>query len=172
MKMREKDKNEDDPQDQKQSSPEDEEHKDDPTNPPQEADKTKGLHDRSNSLESNAKLMTIILDDIIGEFYRGLLPQEDVYISQDFPKQDFPHNVNLKITVVKREQIPDILNPPEPPENEKRNKSVDSISDDRNDSNVLSGYKRTRNGDHNKESENSDSESDANHKRFKYTENE
>ena len=85
----------------------------------------------------------IRVDDIINNFYASLLPDESNLV-QDFPKDEFPHNVNIRIKVVKRAEIPDILNPPE----------IESIDDevynpnfdiDLGDSNSkLTGAKRNR----------------------------
>jgi hypothetical protein len=57
---------------------------------------------------------TIVLDDVINQFYAGLLPDDENFQHLDFPKDEFPHNVNIRLKVVRREDIPIILNPPEP----------------------------------------------------------
>mmetsp|Transcript_41595 Transcript_41595/g.48007 ORF Transcript_41595/g.48007 Transcript_41595/m.48007 type:complete len:143 (-) Transcript_41595:39-467(-) len=57
------------------------------------------------------EFIPVQLDEIIDGFYASLLPDESA-LHQDFPKEDFPHNVNIRMKVVRREEIPYILNPP------------------------------------------------------------
>ena len=87
----------------------------------------------------------IKIDDIINNFYDSLLPNEATIIP-DFPKEQFPHNVNLRIKVVRREEINDILNPKSPPPEieVQYDENLDFYNE--NNEEMLSGAKRVRNG--------------------------
>jgi len=49
------------------------------------------------------------LDEIVTNFFASLLPDEENYVAIDFPKEHFPKDVNLKISVTTREEIPRII---------------------------------------------------------------
>lgn len=102
--------------------------------PPEETAEVNELKEQEDSY--------IRIDNIINNFYASLLPDETNLV-QDFPKEDFPHNVNIRIKVVRREEIPAILNPPE-------EEFIDEEAYDPNylyhedSQNMLSGVKRDR----------------------------
>jgi len=86
---------------------------------------------------------TINLDQVINGFYANLLPDDESFQHMDFPKTEFPHNVNIRVKVVRREDIPAILNPPEVKEEEVE---PNGITDDFPDSTDIThtGSKRLR----------------------------
>jgi poly(A) polymerase Pap1 len=51
----------------------------------------------------------INLDQIINSFYVGLLPDDDAFQHMDFPKEEFPKNVNLRVKMIKREDIEGVI---------------------------------------------------------------
>ena len=57
--------------------------------------------------------MSIPLDDIIASWFEFIFPVNATEASKDFPAEHLPHNIDIRVTPVKREQIPDILRMPE-----------------------------------------------------------
>ncbi|CAI2363154.1 unnamed protein product [Moneuplotes crassus] len=54
----------------------------------------------------------ICLDFIIKNWFEFIVPEVEPQNKSDFPKKEFPHNVDVRVSPVKREDIPDIINPP------------------------------------------------------------
>jgi hypothetical protein len=85
--------------------------------PEPEFEQEKPAEENPESEENGSKQdenIKLPLDEIITRFYDNLLPDDENYLHMDFPKDEFPHNVNIRIKVVKRDEIHDIINPPEP----------------------------------------------------------
>lgn len=105
--------------------------------------------EKANSVEENGitveekEIQKIKIDSIIDSFYDNLLPIDETYLHQDFPKDQFPHNVNVRIQVVTQDQIPIII-AQKAPEITLEEVASDGSNEVDND---ISGLKRFRDGD-------------------------
>lgn len=65
----------------------------------QEKQSEENPESEDNVSKSNENIQ-IPLDEIITRFYDNLLPDDENFLHMDFPKDEFPHNVNIRIKVI------------------------------------------------------------------------
>lgn len=120
-------------------TPSDDQAKLEPTSNHQENDQ-KDSQEESKKIQEEDDTEKLPLDHIINKFYDFLLPDDENYPTMDFPKDDFPQNVNVRITVVRREQIPKLLEEKEEMEKIKQETEQNILGDDDHDFDQKDSY--------------------------------